>query len=241
MASIERAGPGELTFLANAKYHAHLATTRASAVIVDEAQPIDGAHAFVVLRSPQPYLSFAHALRLMNPESRPPSGVDRLAAIAPDATVAPDASVGAFVVVGAGAAVGSRTVIYPNAVIGAGARIGDDCVIHAGVSIRDRVQIGHRVTILDGAVIGSDGFGFVTAGGRHARQDPATAPMSSSKTTSRSARTRRSTGRRSARRGSRPAPRSTTSCRSRTASGWTTQRGGRAGGHRRQHRSSRTT
>jgi UDP-3-O-[3-hydroxymyristoyl] glucosamine N-acyltransferase len=51
--------------------------------------------------------------------------------------------------------------VYPNAVIGAGARIGDDCVIHAGVSIRERVQIGNRVTILDGAVIGSDGFGFV--------------------------------------------------------------------------------
>jgi UDP-3-O-[3-hydroxymyristoyl] glucosamine N-acyltransferase len=161
VASIERAGPGDLTFLANAKYHAHLATTRASAVIVDNSQAIGPDRKFAVLRSPQPYLSFARALRLMNPESRPPSGVDRLAAIGPGAAVAADASVGAFVVVGAGASIGARTIVYPNAVIGPGARIGEDCVIHAGVSIRDRVQIGNRVTILDGAVIGSDGFGFV--------------------------------------------------------------------------------
>ena len=39
-------------------------------------------------------------------------------------------------------------------------QIGDDCVIHARVSIRERVAIGHRVILQDGAVIGSDGFGF---------------------------------------------------------------------------------
>ena len=46
VAAIDRAGPGELTFLANARYHAHLATTRASAVIVGDAQSIDALHAF---------------------------------------------------------------------------------------------------------------------------------------------------------------------------------------------------
>ncbi len=161
VAAIDRAGPGDLTFLANAKYHAHLATTRASAVIVGDAQSIDTPHSFAVLRNANPYLAFARALSLMASASRPPVGVDRLAAIAKDASVGADASIGPFVVVGAHATVGARTVIYPNAVIGEKARIGDDCVIHAGVSIRDRVTIGHRVTILDGAVIGSDGFGFV--------------------------------------------------------------------------------
>ncbi len=50
--------------------------------------------------------------------------------------------------------------MYPHVTIGAGARVGDDCVLHARVSIRERVQIGNRVVIQDGAVIGSDGFGF---------------------------------------------------------------------------------
>jgi UDP-3-O-[3-hydroxymyristoyl] glucosamine N-acyltransferase len=50
--------------------------------------------------------------------------------------------------------------VCPHVTIGAGAVIGDDCLVHARVSIRERVVIGHRVVIQDGAVLGSDGFGF---------------------------------------------------------------------------------
>jgi UDP-3-O-[3-hydroxymyristoyl] glucosamine N-acyltransferase len=162
VAGIEQANAGDLTFVANRKYWQQLATTRATAVIVHETDQLpDGTPPFAVLRSRHPYLSFAHAVRLLASPVTPARGIDRLAAVAADAVVGPDASIGPFVVVGAGASIGARAVIYPNVVIGAGARIGDDCVLHAGVSIRDRVVIGHRVTMLDGAVVGSDGFGFV--------------------------------------------------------------------------------
>jgi UDP-3-O-[3-hydroxymyristoyl] glucosamine N-acyltransferase len=90
----------------------------------------------------------------------PPNGVDRLSAVAPDATLGADVSIGPFVAIGAGASIGARTVIYPNAVIGPGARIGEDCILHAHVTIRERVTIGHRVILHDGVVVGSDGFGF---------------------------------------------------------------------------------
>ena len=70
------------------------------------------------------------------------------------------ASVGPFAVVGEGAAIGERTIVYPHVVIGRQAQIGDDCILHARVSIRERVRIGNRVIIQDGAIIGSDGFGF---------------------------------------------------------------------------------
>jgi len=63
-------------------------------------------------------------------------------------------------VIGSGVVLGARAVVYPHVVIGEGAILGDDCVLHARVSIRERVHIGHRVVVLDGAVIGSDGFGF---------------------------------------------------------------------------------
>jgi UDP-3-O-[3-hydroxymyristoyl] glucosamine N-acyltransferase len=160
LAGIEHAVAGDLTFVANAKYHAQLATTRASAVIVGEDERVERDASLSILRSRQPYLSFAQALRLFVSPALPPAGVDRLAAVAPDATIGDGPSIGPFVVVGAGAAIGARAILYPNVVIGAGARIGDDCVLHAGVSIRERVVIGNRVTILDGAVVGSDGFGF---------------------------------------------------------------------------------
>ena len=170
LAAIDRAEDGDLTFVANPKYAVQLNTTRASAVIIGESAQVDRTPPIPLLRSSNPYLAFARALTLFHRPERPDEGIDRLAAVAKDATVGPDPRVGPFVVIGAGAVVGARAVIFPNVVIGASARIGDDCVIHAGASIRDRVIVGDRVTILDGAVIGSDGFGFAhDAQGNHVK------------------------------------------------------------------------
>jgi UDP-3-O-[3-hydroxymyristoyl] glucosamine N-acyltransferase len=160
VAGIEQAEPGDLTFLANPKYLPHLTTTRASAIIVSDSVPAAGAGR-AVLRSPQPYRTFAEAVGLLVQALPPAAGIDPTSSIAPDVKLGDGVSVGAFVTVGAGACIGARTIVFPNAVIGPGARIGDDCVIHSRVSIRERVHIGHRVVLQDGVVIGSDGFGFV--------------------------------------------------------------------------------
>ena len=63
--------------------------------------------------------------------------------------------------------------MHPHVVIGRGAVIGEDCLIHALVSIRERVVLGNRVIVQDGAVIGSDGFGFAPDARRQPLQDPA--------------------------------------------------------------------
>lgn len=157
VAKIEQAGPGDLTFLANAKYASALATTGASAVIVGPG--VDGAPC-AVLRSANPYLSFARAAALLAPDVRREPGIDPLAAVSPDATVAPDAAIGAFAVIESGACIGARTIVHPHVVIGHGAIVGDDCLIHSHVSIRERCVLGARVVVQDGAVIGGDGFGF---------------------------------------------------------------------------------
>jgi UDP-3-O-[3-hydroxymyristoyl] glucosamine N-acyltransferase len=159
VAGIEDAGAGDLTFFTNPKYAPELRRTRASAVILSEQAE---AAPCAMLRVPHPYLALAKAIALFANPDRPPAGVHRLADVAASATVAPDASIGAFSVIGDAARIGARSIIYPHAVIGAGAQIGSDCVIHAGVSIRERVTIGDRVVVQDGAVIGSDGFGFAT-------------------------------------------------------------------------------
>ncbi len=52
-------------------------------------------------------------------------------------------------------------MIHPNVTIYPGVRIGDRFTAHSGVSIREGTVIGNRVTLLNGAVIGADGFGFV--------------------------------------------------------------------------------
>ena len=164
---IEEATAGDVTFFANNKYATSLRTTRASAVILGEQAE---AAPCAMLRTPNPYLAFARAVGLFADRWRPPAGIHPHAFVADDASVAPDASVGPFAVVEPGARIGARTIVYPHVTIGRGAGIGDDCTIHARVSIRERARIGNRVVIQDGAVIGSDGFGFAhTADGTHVK------------------------------------------------------------------------
>jgi UDP-3-O-[3-hydroxymyristoyl] glucosamine N-acyltransferase len=157
VAGIEDAGPGDLTFVANAKYLSKLAATRASAAIVDER--VAGAPC-ALLRTRQPYVVMAQAVGLLTPARHPAPGINALASIDPSADLGADVSIGAFATIGARTRVGARTVIYPHVVIGPDVVIGDDCVIHAQVSIRSEVVLGQRVVIQDAAVVGSDGFGF---------------------------------------------------------------------------------
>ena len=160
VAPIQQAQPGDLTFVASARYLPELKTTRASAVILGKSKTGDPSAPCAVLKADDPYSAFARAVSLFAGAERPAPGVDPLSAVAEDASIGPDVSIGAFVAVGAGATIGARTIVYPNVVIGRGARIGEDCVIHSQVSLRDRVVLGNRVTLHDGVVIGSDGFGF---------------------------------------------------------------------------------
>jgi UDP-3-O-[3-hydroxymyristoyl] glucosamine N-acyltransferase len=167
VAKIEDAGPGDLTFLANPKYASKLATTRASAVILngkDQALRSSRPHALVapcaVIRSTSPYLTFARAAQVLAPSQTVAAGIHSLAHVATDAVVDPSAAIGAFAVIGSGARVGPRTVVHPHVVIGEGTTVGADCLLHAHVSIRERCTIGSRVIIQNGAVVGSDGYGF---------------------------------------------------------------------------------
>ncbi|HJR58506.1 MAG TPA: UDP-3-O-(3-hydroxymyristoyl)glucosamine N-acyltransferase [Vicinamibacterales bacterium] len=158
---IEDAGPGDVTFFANPKYAAALRRTRASAVILGEhAEEAPCA----MLRTKNPYLAFARAVGIFADNWKPAAGVDARAFVAAGAVVAPDASIGPFVVVAEGARVGARSVVHAHVTIGRGAEIGVDCTIHARVSIRERAKLGDRVVVQDGAVIGSDGYGFARAG-----------------------------------------------------------------------------
>ena len=162
VAGIERAEPGDITFVAHEKYLSKLAQTRASAVLVTDQvarlKPPAGATALLI--TAQPYLAFAHAVGLLTEAPAPPTGIDRASSVADDATLGPEVAIGPFVSIGAGASIGARTIVYPNVAIGPGVQIGDDCVIRSQVSIRDRVVIGNRVVVQDGAVLGSEGFGF---------------------------------------------------------------------------------
>jgi UDP-3-O-[3-hydroxymyristoyl] glucosamine N-acyltransferase len=156
VAKIDEAGPGDLTFLANPRYASKLASTRASAVIMNGTATAPCA----VIRSQSPYLTFARAVALLSPTRPAVPGIHALAAVAADVSIDPSATVGAYAVIGAGVVIGARTIVHPHVVISDEAVIGTDCILYSHVSIRERCIIGSRVILQNGAVVGSDGFGF---------------------------------------------------------------------------------
>jgi UDP-3-O-[3-hydroxymyristoyl] glucosamine N-acyltransferase len=157
VAGLDQAGPGDVTFLANPRYGPALAGTAASAVILGEDAPPAPC---AMLRTAHPYLVFAKAMALFAPEDRPARGVHPWASIAEDARIPEDAAIGAFVSIGAGTRLGRGAIVHPHVYIGPHVTVGDDCVLHAHVSVREGTILGHRVIVQNGAVIGSDGFGF---------------------------------------------------------------------------------
>ncbi|WP_396625540.1 UDP-3-O-(3-hydroxymyristoyl)glucosamine N-acyltransferase [Luteitalea sp.] len=158
VASLETAGPGDVSFFSNPRYARALAATRASAVIAAEGVAVpDGVAA---LRTRDPYVAFARALALLHPQPAPLVGVHPTAVVEAGVVLGEDVSIGPYAWIGAGAVLGARTVVRAHATVGEGAVLGDDCLLHPHVSIRERVTLGHRVVVQDHAVVGSDGFGF---------------------------------------------------------------------------------
>jgi UDP-3-O-[3-hydroxymyristoyl] glucosamine N-acyltransferase len=154
---IETAGPQMLTFLANRKYLPKLKSTQAGAIITDYETECNGKN---VLRHSNPYLTYAKALEIFYQPYIPAPLISPKAYIAITAKIGNSVHIGAFVHIDENVELGDRCIIFPNTTIYKGARIGSDCVIHSSVSIREHVEIGNKVVIKNGAVIGSEGFGF---------------------------------------------------------------------------------
>jgi UDP-3-O-[3-hydroxymyristoyl] glucosamine N-acyltransferase len=161
VAGIEEAGPGQITFVSNRKYISHIKDTRASAIILGLDMPDV---VIPSLRTANPYLAFARVLEFFYTPILPAPGLHPTALIAGDAQVGPDASIGPYVVIGASCRIGARATLYPQVVLYPGVCLGDDVVLHAGVIVRELCEIGNRVTIQNGSIIGSDGFGFAPVG-----------------------------------------------------------------------------
>jgi len=158
VASLEAAGPGALSFLANSKFRRHLSSTRATAVVVApkdvEKVPV------AALVHPNPYASYARIATVLHPPVVQPAGVHSSAIVAPSAHIDPSVSIGALSVIEDDVELGEGVQIGPACVIQRGARIGAHTQLVARVTICARVVIGARCTLHPGSVIGADGFGF---------------------------------------------------------------------------------
>ncbi len=157
VAGIEEAAPGQITFVANPKYAAAARTTKASAVIVDDSFP---AISTAMLRSKNPYLTFARAIELFHQPAKYAPGRHPTAVIHPSAKIGEGAHIGPYVVIEEGVQIGKHAVLLAHVVIYRGVSVGDRFFSHAHTVVREGCRIGNNVTLQNGVIIGGDGFGF---------------------------------------------------------------------------------
>jgi UDP-3-O-[3-hydroxymyristoyl] glucosamine N-acyltransferase len=157
VAGIEEAGAQQLTFVANPKYAALTKTTQAAAVLVTEDFPAISA---ATLRTANPYLAFARAIEIFYQPPAHGAGIHPTAIVASTAKLGRDCHVGAYAVIEDNVEIGDEAVLLAHVVIYPNARIGNRFFAHAHSVVREGCQLGDDVILQNGAVIGSDGFGF---------------------------------------------------------------------------------
>ena len=140
VASIEKAGAGDISYIRDAKFRHYLESSAASALILPPAMA--QAYAGDCLVHLNPYLAYAKAVSLLHPVARPPLAIHPTA------------------VIEEGVSLAEGVIIEAGCVIGRGCHIGENSWLHANVTLYADTQIGKRCIIHSGAVLGADGFGF---------------------------------------------------------------------------------
>lgn len=172
VSGVREARAGEITFAANPKYLSELSGTRASAVILSSKSPgglLDslGKRGVSLLLADEPYFAFAQVVRFFHAQPLPVLGISPHACIGKEVVLGENVSVHPFVRIEDRVRIGDRVTLYPGTFVGEGSVIGDDCLVYPNVTIREGTLMGKRVILHSGVVVGSDGFGFATKGGKH--------------------------------------------------------------------------
>jgi UDP-3-O-[3-hydroxymyristoyl] glucosamine N-acyltransferase len=169
VASIGSASKDDLAFVEEEKYLARALQSGAGAVIAGEFAAAASGKPLLISRHPK--LTFVRAARFLADGNRDGSnsGIHPTAVVPPSVRLAAGVVVEAYGVVGADAEIGERTRIGAGCAIGRGATIGRECEIYPRVMIYAGTTLGDRVIVHAGAVLGSDGFGYVrdTKSGRY--------------------------------------------------------------------------
>lgn len=163
---LDTAGPGDITF-ADEKHIDAAKKSDAAAVII----PSDFSGDFPknAVKVPDPRAAFAKLVGVFIPKIKIPVGVSPKAHIGENVKIAEDVSIMPFAVVDDNSEIGRGSIIYPHTYIGQHVSIGERTTIYSGVTVRENCKVGNRCIIHGSAVIGSDGFGFTTAGGVHTK------------------------------------------------------------------------
>ena len=156
------AGPDDLALAMKPEFAEGLAKGQARAAIIGAGMDWQALGLEAAIVAPRPRYAMAGVTAAMDPGPAITPGIHPSSIIAPSADIGDGAAIGPFVVIGPGAKVGANARIASHVSIGENAVIGDDALIHEGVRIGHHVRIGNRFIAQPGAVLGGDGFSFVT-------------------------------------------------------------------------------
>jgi UDP-3-O-[3-hydroxymyristoyl] glucosamine N-acyltransferase len=160
IASIPQATSGDLVFVEDEK-HLQLALESKAAAIIVGKFAAGKSTTKPLLIAAHPKLSFARAGALLRPHSGRQAGVHTSAVVDSAARLGKEVTVAERAVIARDAEIGDHSFIGAGTVIGERVRIGSDCEIYPNVTIYAGARIGNRVIVHAGAVLGSDGFGYV--------------------------------------------------------------------------------
>ena len=164
VASLANARQGHISFMADPKYRALLANTKASAIILSQTER--GSTTLPCIVTENPYAYFAKVSELLNPRDVYQAQVDETAKIGKDCNIPDTCSIAAYAVIGNNVVFGQNVVIGPNCVIGDHVDIGDNTHLQANVVVYRGCIIGRNCNLFSGSVIGADGFGYAEENGR---------------------------------------------------------------------------
>ncbi|MEI6861200.1 MAG: LpxD N-terminal domain-containing protein, partial [Verrucomicrobiota bacterium] len=147
LAALRGAGPGELSFLGNAKYKADVAVSAASVILLPADCPVEPGPNQLFLMVENPSVALARVCARLEQAlwPRPAPGVHPSAVVAPGARVAPTATVGPLCVIEAGAVIGEHAHLQAQVFVGRNARVGDGCWLMPGVVVTAECELRERV------------------------------------------------------------------------------------------------
>jgi UDP-3-O-[3-hydroxymyristoyl] glucosamine N-acyltransferase len=164
IASPERARAEDLIYVDSPR---HLDRAQKSAANCILANPGTEFSQKTIIEVANPKFAFAKAAMWLVPKAARLALIHATAIVSPNARIGPDVSIGAYVVIEDDAEIGNNTTIEPFCFLGRGARTGQNCWLHPRVTLYAGAKLGDRVEVHSGAVIGSDGFGYVFGEGHY--------------------------------------------------------------------------
>ena len=161
--NIEDAGGTDIAFAVPP--HLDKAALSGAAAVIIPNSVTDFAKPAIMVENPR--VAFTELLKVFTPTIIVESGVHPTAVVGKNVTLGKNSAIMAYAVIADHVKIGDNAVVYPHSYIGVESTIGNDSIIYPNVTVREYCQIGNRAILHSGAVIGSDGFGFITVGGRH--------------------------------------------------------------------------